>query len=135
MSHALIWSSLDTTNLTSETNGEVPFAGMGTIVVGTWNKKLYKLKWNNTSVNDIKIWLDDQYADIYTGDSFPKIKKSDKLKIADDLGFDVRITLLDTYALQQLPDAIVATSGNLTTSSATELTAPLYVDGVLLAEN
>lgn len=135
MSHALIWSSLDTTNLTSETNGEVPFAGMGTVVVGTWNKKLYKLKWNNTSVNNIKIWLDDQYADIYTGDSFPKIKKSDKLKITDDLGFDVRITLLDTYALQQLPDAIVATSGNLTTSSSTELTAPLYIDGVLLAEN
>ena len=135
MSHALIWSSLDTTNLTSETNGEVPFAGLGTNVVGTWNKKLYKLKWNNTSVNNIKIWLDDQYADIYTGDSFPKIKKSDNLKIADDLGFDIRITLLDTYALQQLPDAIVATSKNLALSGTNELTAPIYIDGILLAEN
>jgi hypothetical protein len=135
MSHALIWSSLDTTNLTSETNGEVPFAGMGTIVVGTWNKKLYKLKWNNTSVNNIKIWLDDQYADIYTGSSFPVIKKSDKLKILDDLGFDIKITLLDTYALQQLPDAIVATSKNLTLVGTNELTAPIYIDGILLAEN
>lgn len=135
MSHALIWSSLDTTNLTSEINGEIPFAGLGTNVVGTWNKKLYKLKWNNTSVNNIKIWLDDQYADIYTGSSFPRIEKTDRLKISDDLGFDIRVTILDTYAIQQLPDAIVATSGNLTSSPSNELLSPIYIDGVLLSEN
>ena len=135
MSHALIWSSINTTDLTSEDIAEIPFAGLGTNVAGTWNKKLFKLKWLNTSVNDIKIWLDSELADIYTGNPYPVIKKVDNIKLLQDLGFDIRITLLDSYNVQQLPDAIAATSNNLSISSGSELLAPLYVDGVLLAEN
>lgn len=135
MSHALIWTSLDPNNLTSELRAEVPFAGFGTVVAGTWNKKLYKLKWINSSVNDVKIWLDDQYPDIYSGSFYPSIKKTDKFKIQDDLGFKLKITVLDSYALQQLPDAIAASSGNLTTTGTNELIAPMYIDGVQLSEN
>jgi hypothetical protein len=135
MSHALIWSSLNTSDLTTEDIKEIPFAGLGTNVAGTWNKKLYKLKWLNTSVNDIKLWLDNELADIYTGTPYPVIKKSENFKLLQDLGFDIRFVLLDSYNVQQLPDAVAATSNNLAISSGSELIAPLYVDGVLLAEN
>lgn len=135
MSHALIWSSINTTDLTSEDITEIPFAGLGTNVAGTWNKKLFKLKWLNTSVNDIKIWLDSELADIYTGNPYPVIKKVDNIKLLQDMGFDIRITLLDSYNVQQLPNAVAATSNNLTISTGSELIAPLYIDGILLAEN
>ena len=135
MSHALIWTSLDPNNLTSELRAEIPFAGFGTVVAGTWVKKLYKLKWINSSVSDVKIWLEDQYPDVYSGSFYPQIKKTDKLKIQDDLGFKLKITLLDSYSLIQLPDAIAASSGNLTTTGTNELIAPMYIDGVQLSEN
>ena len=135
MSHALIWTSIDPNNLTSEIRAEIPNAGFGTVIAGTWVKKLYKLKWINSSVNDVKIWLDDQYPDVYSGSFYPTIKKTEKLKIQDDLGFKLKITVLDSYALQQLPDAIAASSGNLTTTGANELIAPMYVDGVQISEN
>lgn len=135
MSHALIWSSLNLTNLVTEDISEIPFAGLGTNVANTWNKKLYQLKWLNTSVDNVKIWLEDEYADIYIGTPYPVIKKSDSLKIKNDLGFDFRITVLDSYNLKQLPDAIAATSKNLDVYSGSELLAPLYVDGVMVSEN
>jgi hypothetical protein len=135
MSHALIWTSLDPINLTSELRAEIPFAGFGTVVAGTWVKKIYKLKWINSSVNDVKIWLDDQYPDVYSGSFYPKVKKTDGLKIQDDLGFKLKITVLDSYATQQLPDAIAASSGSLTTTGTNELLAPMYIDGVQLSEN
>jgi hypothetical protein len=43
MSHALIWTELDPNNISAEQTHEVPFAGFGTIVAGTWNKRLFKL--------------------------------------------------------------------------------------------
>jgi len=133
MSHALIWSEISTTDLQSEVNKEIPFAGMGTATANSWSKRIFKLKWINSSVEDIKIWLDNSFADIYTGGSeFPVIKSSDAVSITEDLGFEFRITPLDTFNIEQLPNAYVATNLNLsfeTLGGIQRLVAPLYIDG------
>jgi len=132
MSHALIWSEISTTDLQSEVNKEIPFAGMGTATANSWSKKIYKLKWLNSSVEDVKIWLDNSFADIYTGTEFPVIKSSDAVSIVDDLGFEFRITPLDTFNIEQLPNAYVATNLNLSSENLggiQRLVAPLYIDG------
>ena len=86
MSHALIWSEISTVDLQSEVNKEIPFAGMGTATANSWSKKIYKLKWLNTSVGDVKIWLDNSFADIYTGTEYPVIKSSNSISITDENG-------------------------------------------------
>ena len=113
MSHALIWTELDPNNISAEQTHEVPFAGFGTIVAGTWNKRLFKLNWINSSVEDVKLSLDDEYADIYTSSHFPQIAKNQNLKFIEDLGFEVRMTTLDGYVVNQLTDANIATNVNI----------------------
>ena len=81
MAHALIWSELSTSDLTSEITPELPFAGFGTITSGSWNKRLFKLKWLNTSVENINIWVENEYADVYTNSSYPVVKKTDNIKL------------------------------------------------------
>ena len=133
MSHALIWTELNSTDLTSETSYEIPFAGFGTIVAGTWNKKLFKLKWINSSVSDVKVWIDSPYADIYTSGTFPQIAKNQNLSLLQDLGFEVRMTSLDGFVVNQLDDANVASNLNISTgtlSGVNRLQAPHYIDGV-----
>jgi hypothetical protein len=133
MSHALIWSEISTTDLQSEVNKEIPFAGMGTATANSWSKKIYKLKWLNTSVNDVKIWLENSFADIYTSTEFPVIKASDAVSITQDLGFEFRITALDTFNIEQLPNATVASNLNITSASlggTQRLLAPQYIDGI-----
>jgi hypothetical protein len=133
MSHALIWTELNPNNISAEQTHEVPFAGFGTIVAGTWNKRLFKLNWINSSVEDVKISLDDNYADIYTSSHFPQIAKNQNLKFIEDLGFEVRMTPLDGYVVNQLADAKVASNINIPTgtlSGVSKLLAPLYIDGV-----
>jgi hypothetical protein len=133
MSHALIWTELDPNNISAEQTHEVPFAGFGTIVAGTWNKRLFKLNWINSSVEDVKLSLDDEYADIYTSSHFPQIAKNQNLKFLEDLGFEVRMTTLDGYVVNQLADANIATNVNISTgtlSGVNKLLAPQYVDGV-----
>ena len=132
MSHALIWSEISTTDLQSEVNKEIPFAGMGTATANSWSKKIYKLKWLNSSVEDVKIWLDNSFADIYAGTEYPVIKSSDAISLTQDLGFEFRITALDTFNIEQLPNAYVATNLNLSSASLggiQRLVAPLYIDG------
>ena len=92
MSHALIWTELSTSDLNSTVNREIPYAGFGTVTVESWNKRLYKLRWLNSSVDAIKIWLDNEFADIYANSEFASIKSTDGLSIVSDLGFDFRIT-------------------------------------------
>lgn len=133
MSHALIWTELDPNNISAELTHEVPFAGFGTIVAGTWNKRLFQLKWINSSIQDVKISLDEDYADIYTSSHFPQIAKNQNLKLIDDLGFEVRITALDGYVVNLLSDANVATNNNIPTgtiSGVSKLLAPQYIDGI-----
>ena len=132
MSHALIWSEISTSNLETETTKELPFAGFGTNVANSWNKRVFRLKWLNTSVSDVKIWIDNCFADIYTNTEFPVIKNIDNLHLLDDLGFDIRITTLGTLNLEYLPVAKVATNLNLGSSSlagTSYLLAPSYIDG------
>ena len=133
MSHALIWSEISTTDLTSEVKKEIPFAGFGTNVVNTWTKKIFKLKWLNTSVSDVKIWLKYPYVDIYTTSEFPNIKNTDLFHLIEDLNFDLRITQLDDFNIQNIPSAKAATNLTLPTgtiSGSSKLLAPSYIDGV-----
>ena len=133
MSHALVWTELSSSDYTTESIKEIPYSDLGTNVAGTWNKKVYKLKWINTSVSDVKIWLDNEHADIYTSSAFPVIKTTDNLKILTDLGFDFRFTPLDTFTINKLPNANAATVLNLssdTLSGIPKRVAQQYIDGV-----
>ena len=138
MSHALIWTELSTSDLNSTVNREIPYAGFGTVTVESWNKRLYKLRWLNSSVDDIKIWLDNEFADIYANSEFASIKSTDSLSIVSDLGFDFRITSLDTFNLFNLPNALAATNLNIPNESVggvNRLKIPYYVDGVKILED
>jgi hypothetical protein len=132
MSHAFIWSEVNADNSQSEISREISSAGFGTNVSGTWNKKLFRLKWINTNVDDIRLWIDNEFADIYTNQHYPLIKNTDNIKLLEDLGFDIRFTLFDSFIINKL-DADAATSLNLPTTSiggTSIIYAPAYVDGV-----
>jgi hypothetical protein len=132
MSHAFIWSEVNADNSQSEIYREVSSAGFGTNISGTWNKKLFRLKWINTNVDDIKIWIDNEFADIYTNQHYPVIKNTDNIKLLQDLGFDIRFTLFDSFIINKL-NADVATTTNLSAASiggTSIIFAPTYVDGV-----
>jgi hypothetical protein len=134
MSHAFIWSEVNADNSQSEIYREVSSAGFGTNISGTWNKKLFRLKWINTNVDDIRIWIDNEFADIYTNQHYPVIKNTDNVKLLQDLGFDIRFTLFDSFVINKL-NADVATTSNLsaaTIGGTSVIYAPTYVDGVKL---
>jgi hypothetical protein len=138
MAHALIWSELSTSDLTSEITPELPFAGFGTITSGSWNKRLFKLKWLNSSVENINIWIENEYADVYTNSSYPVVKKTDNIKLLQDLGFDVRVTLLDSINITNLTKANVATGFNFSfdlLGSTNRMITPTYIDGVKIDSN
>ena len=59
MSHAFIWSEINSASPSLETYREISSVGFGTNVSGTWNKKLFRLKWINSSVDDVKIWIEN----------------------------------------------------------------------------
>ena len=137
MSHALIWSEINSSNST-ETYREISRVGFGTNVSETWTKKLFKLKWINSSVEDVKLWIDHEYADVYTGSHYPTIKNTDGLKLLSDLGFDLRFTIFDSFTISDLPNADAATTSNLSLTSiggVNRITTPKYVDGVALDVN
>jgi hypothetical protein len=134
MSHAFIWSEVNADNSQSEISREISSAGFGTNVSGTWNKKLFRLKWINTNVDDIRLWIDNEFADIYTNQHYPLIKNTDSIKLLQDLGFDIRFTLFDSFIINKL-NADVATVSNLsaaTIGGTSVIFAPAYVDGVKL---
>ena len=134
MSHAFIWSEVNADNSQSEISREISSAGFGTNVSGTWNKKLFRLKWINTNVDDIRLWIDNEFADIYTNQHYPLVKNTDNIKLLQDLGFDIRFTLFDSFIINKL-NADVATVSNLSAASiggTSVIFAPAYVDGVKL---
>ena len=134
MSHAFIWSEVNADNSQSEISREISSAGFGTNISGTWNKKLFRLKWINTNVDDIRLWIDNEFADIYTNQHYPLIKNTDNIKLLQDLGFDIRFTLFDSFIINKL-NADVATVSNLPAASiggTSVIYAPAYVDGVKL---
>jgi len=78
--------------------------------------------------------LDNEYANIYNTSHYPTIKNTSDLKIAEDLGFQFKFTVFDTFIVNQT-NADVATSSNLgSTTIVTEsfLVAPSYIDGTAL---
>ena len=137
MSHAFIWSEVNADNSQSEISREISSAGFGTNISGTWNKKLFRLKWINTNVDDIRLWIDNEFADIYTNQHYPSIKNTDNIKLLQDLGFDIRFTLFDSFIINKL-NADVATSTNLsaaTIGGTSVIFASTYIDGVKLDNN
>jgi hypothetical protein len=137
MSHAFIWSEVNADNSQSEISREISSAGFGTNISGTWNKKLFRLKWINTNVDDIRLWIDNEFADIYTNQHYPLIKNTDNIKLLQDLGFDIRFTLFDSFIINKL-NADVATSSNLPSTSiggTSVIFASTYIDGVKLDNN
>jgi hypothetical protein len=132
MSHAFIWSEVNADNSQSEISREISSAGFGTNISGTWNKKLFRLKWINTNVDDIRLWIDNEFADIYTTQHYPVIKNTDNIKLLQDLGFDIRFTLFDSFIINKL-NADVATVSNLSSATiggTSVIFTPTYVDGV-----
>ena len=137
MSHAFIWSEVNADNSQSEIYREISSAGFGTNISGTWNKKLFRLKWINTNVDDIRLWIDNEFADIYTNQHYPVVKNTDNIKLLQDLGFDIRFTLFDSFIIDKL-NADVATSSNLSAASiggTSVLFASTYIDGIKLDNN
>lgn len=133
MAHAFLWTEINSTNNT-EVSREISSAGFGTNVSSTWAKKLFKLKWINTDVENIRLWLDNEYANIYNTSHFPTVKNTSGLKILEDLGFEFKFTVFDTFIVNQT-NADLATSSNLgstTLVSESFLVAPSYIDGVAL---
>ena len=138
MSHAFIWTEVNPDTNQSDVQREISSAGFGTNVSGTWTKKLYRLKWVNSSVESIKIWLDNEFADLFTTQHFPLIKSSNGTKVFTDLGFDIRFTLYDSFIINELQNADVATVANLSTGtlgSETFLISSKYIDGYSLDYN
>jgi len=136
MAHAFLWTEINSSNNT-EVSREISSAGFGTNVSETWTKKLFKLKWVNTDVENIRIWLDNEYANIYNTSHFPTIKNTSDLKVIEDLGFQFKFTVFDTFIVNQT-NADVATSSNLgstTILSESFLVAPSYIDGIELNSN
>ena len=136
MAHAFLWTELNSSNNT-EVSREISSAGFGTNVSNTWTKKLFKLKWINTDVENIRIWIDNEYANIYNTSHFPTIKNTSDLKIIEDLGFEFKFTVFDTFIVNQT-NADLATSSNLgttTIASGSFLIAPSYVDGIELGSS
>jgi hypothetical protein len=138
MSHAFIWSEINSSTPSLETYREVSSVGFGTNVSGTWNKKLFRLKWINSSVEDVKIWIENEFADIYTDQHYPQIKNTSGVKLLQDLGFDLRFTIFDSFTVTDLPNADVATTTNLSSASLagiSRLATNKYVDGLQMNNN
>lgn len=136
MAHAFLWTELNSSNNT-EVSREISSAGFGTNTSNTWTKKLFKLKWINNDVENIRLWLDNEYANIYNTSHYPTIKNTSDLKILQDLGFEFKFTVFDTFIVNQI-NADLATSSNLgSTTIVTEsfLVAPSYIDGLALDSN
>jgi hypothetical protein len=136
MAHAFLWTELNSSNNT-EVSREISSAGFGTNTSTTWTKKLFKLKWINSDVENIRLWIDNEYANIYNTSHYPTIKNTSNLKIIEDLGFEFKFTVFDTFIVNQT-NADLATSSNLgstTIVSGNFLIAPSYIDGIALDTN
>ena len=65
MAHAFVWHELDYNNGNiTDSTAQLPYVDMGTIRQGSWNKKLFRLKWINSSVENVKLWVDSFIGDV-----------------------------------------------------------------------
>jgi hypothetical protein len=108
MAHAFVWHELDYNNgnITDSTI-QLPYVDMGTIRQGSWNKKLFRLKWINSSVDNVKLWVDSFIADVgVLPDGLTQQGPEDLVK---RYGFKYKYLLLNQYETKNLPDCIAST--------------------------
>ena len=108
MAHAFVWHELDYNNGNiTDSTVQLPYVDMGTIRQGSWNKKLFRLKWINTSVDNVKLWVDSFIADVGTlPDGLSQQGPEDLVK---RYGFKYKYLLLNQYETKNLPDCIAST--------------------------
>ena len=108
MAHAFVWHELDYNNGNiTDSTVQLPYVDMGTIRQGSWNKKLFRLKWINTSVDNVKLWIDSTLADVgILPDGITQQGPEDLVK---RYGFKYKYLLLNQYETKNLPDCIAST--------------------------
>ena len=108
MAHAFVWHELNYNNGNiTDSTVQLPYVDMGTIRQGSWNKKLFRLKWINTSVDNVKLWLDSGLADVgVLPDGISQQLPEDLIK---RYGFKYKYLLLNQYDTKTLPDCIAST--------------------------
>jgi hypothetical protein len=108
MAHAFVWHELDYNNGNiTDSTVQLPYVDMGTIRQGSWNKKLFRLKWINTSVDNVKLWIDSYIADIgVLPDGVSQQYPEDLVK---RYGFKYKYLLLNQFETKKLPDCIAST--------------------------
>ena len=108
MAHAFVWHELDYNNGNiTDSTVQLPYVDMGTIRQGSWNKKLFRLKWINTSVENVKLWIDSTIADVgVLPDGVTQQGPEDLVK---KYGFKYKYLLLNQYDTKALPDCIAST--------------------------
>jgi hypothetical protein len=108
MAHAFVWHELDYNNGNiTDSTVQLPYVDMGTIRQGSWNKKLFRLKWINSSVDNVKLWVDSFIADVgVLPDGLSQQGPEDLVK---RYGFKYKYLLLNQYETKNLPDCIAST--------------------------
>lgn len=111
MSQAFIWTELDNVNGTTVVNPEIPYVDFGNFQASLYSdKKIVQLKWINSSVEDIKLWLDTYVADIYRD---ANTKKPELRQNIYNLGYRIKYCLLDSIEPVTLPAARTISLTNL----------------------
>jgi len=108
MAHAFVWHELDYNNGNiTDSTAQLPYVDMGTIRQGSWNKKLFRLKWINTSVDNVKLWIDSTIADVgVLPDGVTQQSPEDLVK---RYGFKYKYLLLNQYDTKVLPNCVAST--------------------------
>jgi hypothetical protein len=108
MAHAFVWHELDYNNGNiTDSTAQLPYVDMGTIRQGSWNKKLFRLKWINTSVDNVKLWIDSFIADV--GVLPNGVSQQGPEDLVKRYGFKYKYLLLNQFETKNLPDCIAST--------------------------
>jgi hypothetical protein len=108
MAHAFVWHELDYNNGNiTDSTAQLPYVDMGTIRQGSWNKKLFRLKWINTSVDNVKLWVDSFIADV--GVLPDGLSQQGPENLVTRYGFKYKYILLNQFENKNLPDCIAST--------------------------
>ena len=111
MSQAFIWTELDNVNGTTVINPEIPYVDFGNFQASLYSdKKIVQLKWINSSVEDIKLWIDTYIADVYRDSN---TKKPELRQNIYNLGYRIKYCLLDSIEPITLPAARAISLTNL----------------------
>jgi hypothetical protein len=111
MSQAFIWTELDNVNGTTVINPEIPYVDFGNFQASLYSdKKIVQLKWINSSVEDIKLWIDTYIADVYRD---ANTKKPELRQNIYNLGYRIKYCLLDSIEPITLPAARTISLTNL----------------------